>query len=289
MTLLALIKSSIIVLASYKYAAMRLDILWHRIPGAKYRTAWTSGIKQSPQPGNLFGTKHQAWLMVGLSLWYGWYPRRQVCFQVPMTMWPKVTDRNRSGRNAVLSLGVYFSHLVWIPIAQYERLRKGPYKACAGGSQTKALGNYICRLIQILENDCRPSCHGYWPVTVQRKRRECLFHGIPFITSLFVCAPYPSILLPADLSLVGYCLRNVVEQEGSLQFLSRVEKVLGWRTSWIMRELEHQWTELAAFDSSDPWEFQVISDGNIAYPKLGIVNIVWSRRRENMRLTGPSV
>lgn len=54
------------------------------------------------------------------------------------------------------------------------------------------------------------------------------------------------------MSLVGYCLRNVVEQEGSLQFLSRVEKVLGWRTSWIMRELEHQWTELVAFDSSDP-------------------------------------
>lgn len=50
----------------------------------------------------------------------------------------------------------------------------------------------------------------------------------------------------------GYCLRTVVEQEGSLQFLSRVEKVIGWRTSWIMRELEHQWTELAAFDSSDP-------------------------------------
>ncbi|KAJ9491255.1 hypothetical protein VN97_g1967 [Penicillium thymicola] len=49
----------------------------------------------------------------------------------------------------------------------------------------------------------------------------------------------------------GYCLRNVVEQEGSLQFLSQVEKELGWRTSWIMRELEHQWTELAAFDSSD--------------------------------------
>ncbi|KAJ5173464.1 uncharacterized protein N7500_001395 [Penicillium coprophilum] len=49
----------------------------------------------------------------------------------------------------------------------------------------------------------------------------------------------------------GYCLRNVVEQEGSLQFLTRVEKVLGWRTSWMMRELEHQWTELAGFDSWD--------------------------------------
>ncbi|KAJ5505186.1 hypothetical protein N7463_008060 [Penicillium fimorum] len=50
----------------------------------------------------------------------------------------------------------------------------------------------------------------------------------------------------------GYCLRNVVEQEGSLQFLTQVEKVLGWRTSWMMRELEHQWAELAAFDSWNP-------------------------------------
>lgn len=31
---------------------------------------------------------------------------------VPMTTQPKVTDRNQSGRNAVLSLGVYFPHLV---------------------------------------------------------------------------------------------------------------------------------------------------------------------------------
>ncbi|OQE72151.1 hypothetical protein PENNAL_c0099G06023 [Penicillium nalgiovense] len=43
----------------------------------------------------------------------------------------------------------------------------------------------------------------------------------------------------------GYCLRNVVEHEGSLKFLARVENMLGWRTSWIMRELEHQWAELA--------------------------------------------
>ncbi|KAJ5819467.1 hypothetical protein N7474_005058 [Penicillium riverlandense] len=47
----------------------------------------------------------------------------------------------------------------------------------------------------------------------------------------------------------GYCLRQPAEQQGSLQFLSRVEKLLGWRTSWIGRELECQWMELAAFDT----------------------------------------
>ncbi|KAK9857791.1 Fungal transcriptional regulatory protein [Penicillium brevicompactum] len=47
----------------------------------------------------------------------------------------------------------------------------------------------------------------------------------------------------------GYCLRHIVEQQGALKFLERVEKRLGWRTSWMMRELEDQWLELAAFDS----------------------------------------
>ncbi|KAJ5569501.1 uncharacterized protein N7459_008931 [Penicillium hispanicum] len=47
----------------------------------------------------------------------------------------------------------------------------------------------------------------------------------------------------------GYCLRHPVEQQGSLRFLCRVEKVLGWRTAWIRRELEGQWAELAALDT----------------------------------------
>jgi hypothetical protein len=47
---------------------------------------------------------------------------------------------------------------------------------------------------------------------------------------------------------VGYCLRQPAEQQGSLRFLSRVEKNLGWRTSWIGRELERQWMEQAAVD-----------------------------------------
>jgi hypothetical protein len=60
----------------------------------------------------------------------------------------------------------------------------------------------------------------------------------------------PLFKLPlANQTLVGYCLRNSVEQQGSLRFLSQVERVLGWRTSWIIQELEHQWAELAAFDS----------------------------------------
>ncbi|OGE51298.1 hypothetical protein PENARI_c014G03471 [Penicillium arizonense] len=46
----------------------------------------------------------------------------------------------------------------------------------------------------------------------------------------------------------GYCLRQPAEQQGSLRFLSRVEKNLGWRTSWIGRELERQWMEQAALD-----------------------------------------
>lgn len=59
-------------------------------------------------------------------------------------------------------------------------------------------------------------------------------------------------VLSANCLLVGYCLRNLLEQQGSLRFLARAEKRLGWRTSWIMQELEHQWAELAALDSWDP-------------------------------------
>ncbi|KAJ5645874.1 hypothetical protein N7490_002246 [Penicillium lividum] len=47
----------------------------------------------------------------------------------------------------------------------------------------------------------------------------------------------------------GYCVQHPVEQKGSLQFLSRVEKVLGWRTAWIREQLERQWAELAEVDS----------------------------------------
>ncbi|OKL61972.1 hypothetical protein UA08_02562 [Talaromyces atroroseus] len=47
----------------------------------------------------------------------------------------------------------------------------------------------------------------------------------------------------------GYCLRQPAEQRGALKFLSRVEKNLGWRTSWIGQELERQWSELAVVGS----------------------------------------
>jgi hypothetical protein len=50
---------------------------------------------------------------------------------------------------------------------------------------------------------------------------------------------------PADDPLDGHCLRNPVEQQGSLSFLCRAEKVLGWRTAWIRQELARQWTEMA--------------------------------------------
>lgn len=58
-----------------------------------------------------------------------------------------------------------------------------------------------------------------------------------------------SISKVANSALVGYCLRHKVEQQGALKFLAKVEKRLGWRTAWMIRELEDQWVELAAFDS----------------------------------------
>ena len=48
---------------------------------------------------------------------------------------------------------------------------------------------------------------------------------------------------PSDIYPVGYCLLEPAEQQGSLRFLSLVEKGLGWRTSWIGKELERQWME----------------------------------------------
>ena len=47
----------------------------------------------------------------------------------------------------------------------------------------------------------------------------------------------------------GYCLRLRAEQKGSLRFLAHVEKHLGWRTAWMVEELEQQWQELQALDS----------------------------------------
>ncbi|KAJ5171694.1 hypothetical protein N7492_004287 [Penicillium capsulatum] len=48
----------------------------------------------------------------------------------------------------------------------------------------------------------------------------------------------------------GYCLRDPVERRGAHRFLSRVEKTLGWRTAWMQRELEQQWSEMDAFNHS---------------------------------------
>ncbi|KAE8309782.1 hypothetical protein BDV41DRAFT_567099 [Aspergillus transmontanensis] len=47
----------------------------------------------------------------------------------------------------------------------------------------------------------------------------------------------------------GHCLRHPVEKRGSLKFLTRVESSVGWRTGWIIRELEDQWNELQGLDS----------------------------------------
>lgn len=72
------------------------------------------------------------------------------------------------------------------------------------------------------------------------------------ICYIAVRSPTRSACTPANHTIVGYCLRHSAEQQGSLKFLAQVEKVLGWRTSWMMRELEEQWTELAAVDSWSP-------------------------------------
>lgn len=47
----------------------------------------------------------------------------------------------------------------------------------------------------------------------------------------------------------GYCLRLHTEQKGSLRFLAQVERELGWRTTWMVEELEQQWRELQRLDS----------------------------------------
>ncbi|KAB8238025.1 uncharacterized protein BDW43DRAFT_296989 [Aspergillus alliaceus] len=47
----------------------------------------------------------------------------------------------------------------------------------------------------------------------------------------------------------GHCLRHPAEKRGSLQFLRQVEGSVGWRTGWIIRELEEQWSELQGLDS----------------------------------------
>ncbi|KAJ5264774.1 hypothetical protein N7505_007567 [Penicillium chrysogenum] len=47
----------------------------------------------------------------------------------------------------------------------------------------------------------------------------------------------------------GYCLQQPAEQQGALRFLSRVEKNLGWRTSWTGRDLERQWRDRANLSS----------------------------------------
>ncbi|KAF4214430.1 hypothetical protein CNMCM5878_009240 [Aspergillus fumigatiaffinis] len=47
----------------------------------------------------------------------------------------------------------------------------------------------------------------------------------------------------------GYCLRHPLEQRGSLRFLAHVEKTVGWRTRWMIRELEKQWSELRGLDT----------------------------------------
>jgi hypothetical protein len=45
-----------------------------------------------------------------------------------------------------------------------------------------------------------------------------------------------------------------------LRFLAHVEKTVGWRTRWMIRELEKQWSELRGLDtwgeSASYWALQ---------------------------------
>jgi hypothetical protein len=68
---------------------------------------------------------------------------------------------------------------------------------------------------------------------------------------MFVSPSPPKLIPRLTLNLVGYCLKHWSEQQGSLEFLTCVEKILGWQTSWIKRELGRQWAELEQVDSPD--------------------------------------
>ncbi|KAL4864006.1 hypothetical protein BDV12DRAFT_176845 [Aspergillus spectabilis] len=46
----------------------------------------------------------------------------------------------------------------------------------------------------------------------------------------------------------GFCLRHPAEHHGSLEFLHFVEKTIGWPTSWMVRQLETEWSELRSLD-----------------------------------------
>ncbi|KAL3455100.1 hypothetical protein BJX64DRAFT_80318 [Aspergillus heterothallicus] len=50
----------------------------------------------------------------------------------------------------------------------------------------------------------------------------------------------------------GFCLRHPCERQGSLEFLSLVEKRMGWPTTKIIHELEAEWGELRALDAWSP-------------------------------------
>ncbi|KAL3469905.1 hypothetical protein BJX99DRAFT_267827 [Aspergillus californicus] len=51
------------------------------------------------------------------------------------------------------------------------------------------------------------------------------------------------------LSRYGFCLRHTAERQGSLDFLSLVEKQIGWPTSRIVTQLEDEWRELHSLDA----------------------------------------
>ncbi|KAL5343550.1 hypothetical protein BJX70DRAFT_393607 [Aspergillus crustosus] len=50
----------------------------------------------------------------------------------------------------------------------------------------------------------------------------------------------------------GFCLRHPAEHRGSFEFLHFVEKKIAWPTSWIVRQLETEWSELRNLDVWTP-------------------------------------
>ncbi|CAG7945314.1 unnamed protein product [Penicillium nalgiovense] len=137
---------------------------------------------------------------------------------------------------AVIGMQYYHSACIFLTLSETPSHNMSDYeRARSRRVKEKTIADHLVMVIGLslsnesVENAYFMACH-------LLHRCSCALH-------------IPRQLLPTDLSLVGYCLRNVVEHEGSLKFLARVENMLGWRTSWIMRELEHQWAELAEFDA----------------------------------------
>lgn len=104
--------------------------------------------------------------------------------------------------------------------------------------EQKTIASHLAMVIglamsnETVENACFMVCHLLHRCTLDPS--PPLLYTVPWNSSLR--------------SLDGYCLRHPAEQRGSLRFLAHVEKDIGWRTEWMVNELEEQWKELRELD-----------------------------------------